>query len=54
MDIEDILPAERISKLTDGFEERQTLDIADGAADLDDDDVFIVRKVRYSAFDLVR
>jgi hypothetical protein len=36
---EDVVAAEVVADLTGGLEERQRLDVADGAADLGDDDV---------------
>ncbi len=35
----DVRPADVLAHLADGFQERQRLDVADGAADLDDDDI---------------
>jgi len=42
MNIDAILPAGFKTKLANGFEKRQTLNVADGAADFGDDDVIIV------------
>ena len=39
VDVEDVGPADVLAHLADGLEERQALDVADGPADLDDDDV---------------
>ena len=39
VDVEHVLAADVLAHLADGLEERQRLDVADGAADLDDDDV---------------
>ena len=39
MDVQDVGPADVLAHLADGLEERQALDVADGPADLDDDDV---------------
>ena len=39
VDVEDVRPADVLAHLADGLEERQRFDVADGAADLDDDDV---------------
>ena len=39
VDVQDVGPADVLAHLADGLEERQRLDVADGAADLDDDDV---------------
>ena len=41
VDVADVLAAERDAHLPDRFEERQRLDVADGAADLDHGDVGI-------------
>ena len=39
VDEDRVLAPELVAELADGLEERQRLDVADGAADLDDDDV---------------
>ena len=39
MGVEDVLASDVVADLTDRLEERQRLDVADGAADLGDDDV---------------
>ena len=39
---EDVVPADLVADLADGLQERQRLDVADGAADLGDDDVDVV------------
>ena len=39
VDVADVLAAEVLAHLADRLEERQALDVADGAADLGDDDV---------------
>ncbi len=39
MDVEDVRPPDVLAHLADRLEERQALDVADGPADLDDDDV---------------
>ena len=39
VDVEDVRPADVLAHLADRLEERQALDVADGAADLDDHDV---------------
>jgi hypothetical protein len=39
MDVEHIAGTDLVAELTDGFEERQALDVAHGAADFGDDDV---------------
>ena len=43
VDVERVLAADVLAELADGLEEGQALDVADGAADLDDDDVDAVR-----------
>ena len=42
MDVADVAPADVEAELPDGLEERQDLDVADGAADLGDDHVDVV------------
>ena len=42
VDVEAVLLADVERELADGFEERQALDVADGAADLGDDHVHVV------------
>ncbi len=39
VDVQDVGPPDVLAHLADGFEERQRFDVADGPADLDDDDV---------------
>ena len=39
MDVEDIVAADVLAHLANGLQERQRFDIADRAADLDDDDI---------------
>ena len=39
---EDVVAADLVADLADGLQERQRLDVADGAADLGDDDVDVV------------
>ena len=39
VDVQDVVAPHVLAHLADGLEERQALDVADGAADLDDDDV---------------
>ena len=41
MDVQDVGPPDVLAHLADGLEERQRFDVADGPADLDDDDVRI-------------
>ena len=41
VDVQDVRPPDVLAHLADGLEERQRLDVADGPADLDDDDVRI-------------
>ena len=48
-----VLAADVVAELTDGFEERQRLDVADRAADLDDDDVVLRRDAADRRLDLV-
>ena len=54
MDIEDVFPAYIISELTYRFKERKTLDISDGAADLDDHYIIVIADRFYGPLDLVR
>ena len=42
MDVEDVLPPHVLAELPDRFQEGKDLDVADGAADLGDDDVDVV------------
>ena len=46
VDVEDVAAADVLAHLADGFEERQALDVADRAADLDDDHVRACRHGR--------
>ncbi len=39
VDVGHVAPADVLAHLADGLEERQGLDVADGAADLDNDDI---------------
>ena len=41
VDVQDVGPPDVLAHLADGLEERQALDVADGPADLDDDDIGI-------------
>ena len=42
MDVADVVAPGVLAKLPDGFEEREDLDVTDGAADLGDDHVDVV------------
>lgn len=42
VDDEDVVPADLVAHLADGLQEGKRLDVADGAADLGDDDVHVV------------
>lgn len=42
MDVQDVIAADFLLDLADGFQERQAFDVADSAADFRDDDVRIV------------
>ena len=46
VDVERVLAADVLPQLADGLDERQALDVADGAADLDEDDVDVLRDRR--------
>ena len=46
VDVERVLAADVLPELADGFEERQALDVADRAADLDEDDVDVLGDAR--------
>ena len=46
VDVERVLAADVLAELADRFEERQALDVADGAADLDQDDVDVLVRRR--------
>ena len=48
VNVERVLTADVLPQLTDRFEERQALDVADRAANLDDDDVDLPRSARPS------
>ena len=54
MDVEGVRPADVLPELPDGLEERLALDVADGAADLDEDDVHVVGHRADAVLDLVR
>ncbi len=53
--VQHVRPADVLAHLADGLEERQALDVADGAADLDDDDigVAVARDTPDALLDLV-
>ncbi len=44
MHVDDVLAPDVLPELADGLQEREPLDVADGAADLDDDDVGVARR----------
>ena len=46
VDVERVLAADVLAQLADGLDERQALDVADGPADLDQDDVDVLRDGR--------
>ena len=46
VDVERVLAADVLPQLADRLEERQALDVADRAADLDEDDVDVARRRR--------
>ena len=56
VDVQDVGPADVLAHLADGLEERQALDVADRAADLDDDHVrvAVARDALDALLDLVR
>jgi hypothetical protein len=43
VDIQGVFAADVLPKLPDGLQEGQALDVADGAADLDEDDIDVRR-----------
>ena len=54
VDVADVVAADQVAELADRFEEREDLDVADGAADLGDDDVDVVAGDPFdAALDLV-
>ena len=53
MDIKRVFPADVLAQLTDRLEERLALDVADRAADLDEDDVDVARDGTDAVLDLV-
>ena len=53
VNVERVLAADVLAQLADRLEERLALDVADGAADLDDDDVDVVRDGADAVLDLV-
>jgi hypothetical protein len=50
---ERVFATQLLAHLTDGFHEGQRLDVADGAADFDDRDVYILCDFFHRAFDFV-
>ncbi len=48
-----VVAAHLLAHLADGFEERERFDVADGAADLDDDDVVVGGDLAHGVLDLV-
>ena len=44
VDVERVVAADVLAELADGLEERQALDVADRAADLDEDDVDVLAR----------
>src|SRR5439155_748695 len=53
VDVEGVAAADFLAELADGLEERERLDVADGAADLDDDDVDALADLADALLDLV-
>src|SRR5207253_678128 len=53
VDVDGVAAAGFLAELADGFEERQRLDVADRAADLDDDDVDALAHFADALLDLV-
>ena len=53
VNVEGVIAPDVLSELADRFEERQTLDVADGAADLDEDDIHVVRNRSDGVLDFV-
>ena len=54
MDVAGVGPTDILAHLTNCFEIGQTLDVANGAADLGDDDVdVVVTQFAYPCFDLI-
>ena len=53
MDIDRVVASGILPELADGLEKRQALDVADRAADLDDDDVHVARDAADAVLDLV-
>ena len=49
-----VLAADLVTELTNRLEEREGLDVADGAADLDDDDIVLGRHAAHRGLDLIR
>ena len=53
VDVEHVVAPDVLPELADRLQERQALDVADGAADLDDDDVGVARHPADGRLDLV-
>src|SRR5687767_10809526 len=53
VDVEGVLAADILTQLADGFDERQALDVADRAADLDQNDVDVISNGADVVLDLV-
>ena len=53
MDEHDVAARQVVAELPDRLEERQALDVADGAADLDQDEIIAVVAVEDEVFDRV-
>ena len=53
VDVERVLAADVLAELANGFEERQALDVADRAADLDEHDVDVAADRADAVLDLV-
>src|SRR5262249_29823808 len=51
--VDDVLPPDVLPELADRLQEREPLDVADGAADLDDDHVGVARDLADGPLDLV-
>ena len=53
VDVDRVVAADVLAELPDGFEKRQALDVADRAADLDEDDVDVAADRADAVLDLV-
>ena len=53
VEIADVAPAGFVAHLPDGFEEGEALDVADGSANLNDDDLGVMGESVHAGFDLV-